>query len=227
MLSDALTALRQTFSPLLRGILIKSILLAAGLLIVLAIGFNVALDHVMALPYPWLETTLSVIAGLGSLIVALYLMPAVSSLVAGLFLDDVAAAVERASYPHQPPGVAPPMARAARLSARFFSLALLVNLMALLLLLVPGLNLVFFFLSNAYLLSREYFELAALRHAGLEQARALRRAQALKVFIAGLIMTLLLMVPILNLILPVFGTAFMVHVHKRLTTGARPEKSPA
>ena len=93
---------------------------------------------------------------------------------------------------------------------------LAVNLAALLLLLVPGVNLIIFFLANAYLLSREYFELAAMRFASPAEARALRQQNAVTVFFAGFLIAPLLMVPILNLITPVYGTAFMVHLHKRL-----------
>lgn len=217
MLSDALTAFGQVFSPVLRSILWKAVALAIALLVVLGIGLNLLLGWAVDLPtHPWLETTIAVMAGLGIVFGMLYLVPAVSSLVAGLFLDDVAEAVERSSYPGDAPGMAQPVARAIGYSIRFSLLVLAVNLAALLLLLVPGVNLVIFFLANAYLLSREYFELAAMRFASPAEARALRQQNAVTVFFAGFLIAPLLMVPILNLITPVYGTAFMVHLHKRL-----------
>ncbi|MEW6255923.1 MAG: sulfate transporter family protein [Pseudomonadota bacterium] len=217
MFSDALTALGQVFSPLLRGLLWRSVALAVALLVVLGIGLNLLLGWAVDLPtHPWLETTIAVMAGLGIVFGMLYLVPAVSSLVAGLFLDDVAEAVERSSYPADAPGMAQPVARAIGYSLRFFLLVLVVNLAALLLLLVPGVNLVIFFLANAYLLSREYFELAAMRFASPAEARALRQQNAVTVFLAGFLIAPLLMIPILNLITPVYGTAFMVHLHKRI-----------
>lgn len=217
MFSDALTAFMQVFSPTLRGVLWKSAGLAIALLIVLGIGLNLLLGWFVDLPtHPWLETTIAVMAGLGIVFGALYLVPAVSSLVAGLFLDDVAEAVERASYPADAPGMAQPVARAIGYSVRFFLLVLAVNLCALLLLLVPGVNLVIFFLVNAYLLSREYFELAAMRFCSPAEARALRQQNAVTVFLAGFLIAPLLMIPVLNLVTPVYGTAFMVHLHKRI-----------
>lgn len=217
MFSDALTALGQVFSPLLRGVLWKSVGLAVGLLVVLGIGLNLVLGWLVDLPtHPWLETTIAVMAGLGIVFGMLYLVPAVSSLVAGLFLDDVAEIVEGASYPADAPGMAQPVGRALAYSLRFFLLVLAVNLLALVLLLVPGVNLVIFFLVNAYLLSREYFELAAMRFASPAEARALRQRNAVTVFLAGFLIAPVLMVPVLNLITPVYGTAFMVHLHKRI-----------
>ncbi len=52
MFSAAITAFGQVFSPLLRGVLLKSVALAIGLLIVMAIGLNAALQHLATLPIP-------------------------------------------------------------------------------------------------------------------------------------------------------------------------------
>lgn len=230
MISAALTAFGQVFSPLLRGVLLKSVALAIALLVVMAIALNAALQHMATLPYPWLDTLVSIVVGLGFVFGALYLTPVASSVVAGLFLDDVAEKVERTSYPGDPVGTAQPVVRSILYSLRFFAIVLAVNLGALMLLLVPGVNVVIFFLANGYLLGREYFELAAMRYNSPEEARALRQANAVTVFLAGLLIAPLLLVPVLNLITPVFGTAFMVHLHKRLASKAGPrllETEPA
>ena len=65
---------------------------------------------------------------------------------------------------------------------------------------------------NGYLLSREYFELVALRRIGPVEARALRKAHRGRLFVAGVIITLLLTVPGVNLLAPVVATAAMVHL---------------
>ena len=89
--------------------------------------------------------------------------------------------------------------------------------LALLLLLVPGVNLIAFFTANAYLLGREYFELAALRYRSVEEVRQLRRERALYLFLCGLPIAALVAIPIVNLLTPLFATAFMVRVHRRIT----------
>jgi len=99
-------------------------------------------------------------------------------------------------------------------------LVLLVNLCALLLLIVPGVNIGVFFVANAYLLSREFFELAAMRFRPIEEARALRKRHSLRVFLCGLFLACVVFVPILNLITPVFATAFMVRMHKKISAEA-------
>jgi uncharacterized protein involved in cysteine biosynthesis len=50
----------------------------------------------------------------------------------------------------------------------------------------------------------------------------MRKANAALVFTAGLVIAAFVSIPIVNLATPLFGMAFMVHMHKRLS-GPRPE----
>ena len=100
---------------------------------------------------------------------------------------------------------------------RFALLSIAVNLVALILLFVPGLNLVAFIGANGYLLGREYFELAAMRFRSVDEARAMRRHFGVTVFFAGLVIAGFVAIPLLNLFTPLFATALMVRVHKRLS----------
>ena len=90
------------------------------------------------------------------------------------------------------------------------------TVLALLLLLVPGINAIAFLAANAYLLSRQYFEFVALRHLTLDEADVLRRRHAGRLWAAGLILAVFVSVPVLNLLTPLFGSAFMVRVFKRM-----------
>ena len=89
---------------------------------------------------------------------------------------------------------------------------------------MPGVNVAAFFIAltaNAYLLGREYFEMAAVRFSSPSDAARLRRAHGPAVFGAGILVALLLLVPIVNLATPLFAIALMVHLHKRVMR--RPE----
>ena len=68
------------------------------------------------------------------------------------------------------------------LALKFFLVVLVVNLVALFLLLVPGVNLIAFYAGNGYLLGREYFEMVAMRHLPPDEARRLRKANLATVF---------------------------------------------
>ena len=76
---------------------------------------------------------------------------------------------------------------------------------------------VIMFFANAYLLSREYFLLAAMRFRPPDEARALRRAHNTRIFLAGMLIAIFVSIPLLNLATPLFAMAMMVHMHKRLS----------
>jgi CysZ protein len=75
---------------------------------------------------------------------------------------------------------------------------------------------VMFFLANAYVQGRIYFELAAMRFHPPADAKRLRKHHAGTIFVAGLFVAAFLSIPILNFATPLFATAFMVHVHKQI-----------
>jgi CysZ protein len=216
MIQDIIQAFAETFSPPLRRILLKAVALSILLLLVLGVVLQALLVHVISLPGAF-ELAIAIVTGVGMLAAAVYLMGPISSLIAALFVDDVAEHVERTDFAADPVGRPLPIAQSITLSVKFFGLVLLVNLVALFLLLVPGINLIAFFVANGYLLGREYFQLAAMRYRPIVEAQALRRDHAVRIFIAGLAIACVVLVPILNLITPIFATALMVRVHKRLS----------
>jgi CysZ protein len=218
-------AAREVFSPALRGILWKSIGLTVALLALVWMGLTRLFDysltnHALSADYPIIEGLAFFLAGAGLFIAMVYLLPAVTAIVAGYFLDDVAEVVERQDYPADRPGAALPFGKAILYGLRFAGLSLLVNLVALLLFFIPGINIGAFFVANAYLLGREYFELAAGRFWPAEDVARLRMEHRGTVLAAGAILAGLVLVPVLNLITPIFGAAMMVHLHKRLTRGS-------
>jgi CysZ protein len=160
---------------------------------------------------------LSIMAGLGIITGALFLMPAVTAFVGSFFVDEIAEEVEREHYPMEPLGSALPLGRALVEGLNTALLAILVYLVAVPLLFVAGLGLVIMFLANAYLLSREYFLLAAMRFRPPAEAKAMRRAHRTSIFLAGLIIAMFVSIPIVNLATPLFAMAMMVHMHKRLS----------
>ena len=223
----ATRAFGDLFSAPIRGVFWKVIGLTLLFLVALWYGLRLLfLDY--ALPYVegwlpdlgqwsgWLDTVAAVLAALGIAAGLAFLIAPVSAVIAGLFLDDAAESVEKASYPADMPGQALPLAQSILSSLRFFLVVIAANLVALVFLLVPGVNIVIFFLVNGYLLGREYFEFAAGRYLGAERARAWRGRNQGRVWLAGLAIGLFLMVPVLNLLTPLFAAIFMVHYVKAL-----------
>jgi CysZ protein len=231
LIRAAFAAWRQVLAGPLRRILWRSIALTLALLALLWFAltrlFRYYLDgNSIGVQYPILEGFAFFLAGAGLLIALVYALPAVSALVAGFFLDEAADIVERTDFAGEAPGRALPAGRALLYGLRFAGLALLVNLAALTLFFVPVVNLAAFFAANAYLLGREYFEMAAGRYRSMPEAAAMRREHRPTVLLAGAMMAGLVLVPIVNLLTPLFGIALMVHIHKDLSARALTDRRP-
>jgi CysZ protein len=214
MIDAAVLALRDILSPPFRAVLWKSLLLTVGLLLVLWAVLEWLVVHAVSLPYGWLDTALDILTGIGLVIGLGFLVAPVAALFAGLFLDEVAEVVERTHYPADPPGRATPFISSLATSIKFLAVVLLVNAVALPLVLLIGFGVLVFLVANAYLLGREYFELAALRQHDAATVARLRARHSGRIFAAGLVIAAFLAIPIVNLLGPLFATAFMVHVQK-------------
>jgi CysZ protein len=219
MLAAAGQAFQELFTPPFRAVLIKCVGFTIGLLVLLIVGIEWAFSTFVSWP-DWIEKAIQWLGGLALVVGSIFLIPPVTSLIAGLYLDDIAAQVERTNFPADPPGRELPALQAVGLALKFFIVVLLVNIVALFLLLVPGVNLIAFYLGNGYLLGREYFELAAMRHLAPADAKKLRKANRLTILLCGLVIAGLASVPILNFVTPLFATAFMVRIHKGLARNA-------
>ena len=208
-------------TPALRAVLLKAIGLALALIAIVSIVLQRVLSSLAENGATWAEQTsgfaphalwssiawiLSIMAGIGIVTGALFLMPTVTAFVGTFFVDETAEAVEHAYYPAEPEGL------------KIAWLALLVYLCALPFLFFAGFGVIILFLANAYLLGREYFELAAMRFRPTYEAKALRKANAAYVFLAGMVIAVFVSIPVVNLATPIFAMAFMVHVHKRVST---------
>ncbi|MBR1216759.1 sulfate transporter family protein [Bradyrhizobium sp. U87765 SZCCT0131] len=237
MLDAATKALAQMASAPMRAILWKAIGLSLVLIVVVGIALQRLLTWFATSGEVWLETSigpsyhtainalawmLSIAASLGIVFGAVFLMPAITSFVASFFVDDIADIVEREHYPAERAGSALPIGVAVMEGSKTALLTILVYLIALPFVFLAGAGFAVFFIATAWLLGREYFELAAMRFRSPAEAKALRKQNSAMVFAAGLFIAAFVSIPIVNLATPLFGMAFMVHIHKRLS-GPRPE----
>jgi CysZ protein len=213
MLEAALRALRDTFSPQLRKVLWKALGLTIALFVLIFMAVQAVFWMLAGFAWPWLETMIAIATGLGLLAGLFFLMAPVTALFAGLFLDDIADLVEREHYSHDPAGSPMPVAQAVLTGLRFGLLVLAVNL-ALLPTLLLGIGAVAIVLANAFLLGREYFEMVAMRHMPADEARRLRKENSPRVLAAGFIPAFLVVIPLLNILTPIFSTAYFVHIFK-------------
>ncbi|GLR51638.1 sulfate transporter family protein [Shinella yambaruensis] len=229
ILNAARLSLANLFAPETRGVFWKVIGLTLLALIVLWFGLR---ETFIAFAWPflqgmmmpdlpewagWLTFVFGILASIGLALGLALLLAPVTAIIAGFFLDDVAEVIEKRDYPAQAPGRALPMGQAIAGSVKFLGIVILGNLLALFLLFIPGINLVAFFLVNGYLLGREFFEFAAMRHRPPAEARLFRAKHAATVLMAGLLIAAFLAIPVVNLLTPLFAAGLMVHLHKALS----------
>ncbi|HZB90299.1 MAG TPA: EI24 domain-containing protein [Stellaceae bacterium] len=216
MLSAFRLAVEDTLAPEQRRAIAISLALALVLLLGLWLGIGIALDHARVAGIWWLDTLIEVAGNLAALLLAWMLFPAVTMLILGFFLDGIVAAVEKRRYPALPPVRRLGFTTGLSSALRFLLLAVALNLLALPLHLVPGINLFIYYGLNGYLVGRGYFELVALRRVDGGAARAMWRRHRGRLVLAGVVIVFLLSLPLVNLIAPVTAAAFMLHVFEGL-----------
>jgi CysZ protein len=232
MLDDVINAITQLFARPLRALLWRTIGLALVLIVVVGILLERVIVHLVGMGGASVESTLgaqahapvhvlawliSIAAGFGIVVGSVMLMPAVTAVVGSFYADRIGEEVEREYYPADPPGMALPLSLAFWEGFKTAVLAVIIYLCAAPLILFAGFGAVIFFLATAYILGREYFELAAMRFRPPPEAKMLRRHNAMTVYIGGLFIAAFVSIPIVNLATPLFAMALMVHVHKRLS----------
>ncbi len=218
-------ALGQMTDPRFLRVVALGLVLTTGLLIGVYLGFlwMVGLFGPGTITLPWIGPVggIDTAIGIGGAIIiiaaSIFLMVPVASVFSGIFLDSVADAVEVRHYPTLPP--APPLAMGDVVlsTVSFFFLLVVVNICALMLFIWTGpLAPILFWVTNGYLLGREYFTLAAERRIGRVAARTMRKKYAATIWFAGGLMAAPLSIPFVNLLVPVLGAATFTHLFHML-----------
>lgn len=222
------------------GRFIRVVVLGAALAIALLIGVYAAFLWVLETFVPGTVTIpfigpvggITALLSWGSILLMLglsvFLMVPVASAFSGLFLDDVAKAVEDRHYPGLPAVPRTKLWDSVIDTANFMGLLIVVNVLALILYIFAGpFSPVVFWAVNGFLLGREYFTLVATRRIGRNGARALRKQYGGRIWLAGTLMAAPLSIPLINLIIPVLGVATFTHIFHALTQEPRRSDIPA
>jgi len=210
-----LLALRQLDDPALLSPLLKGLLGAAAALAVLVLAAAQGVSWLAASHGGWLAAIAPWLGGAAGMFLAWWLFLPISIAIAGAFAGDVAAAVERRHYPTLPPARGASAAAQTIWALRFGLRMVLWQLLLLPLLLIPVAGFTIALVLSARLLGTGMFEGTALFRMGLAEARAARRARWVQVWLLGLALALLGLVPVLNLLVPILGSAAAVHLLHR------------
>ncbi len=225
ILSDFFKAIGQLGDPRFRRVLLLGLALTLILLFsayALFAGFvQWIVPDSLTIPIigeiTWVDDFLSFASILLMLGLSVFLMVPVASAFTGVFLEDVAQAVEDRHYPGLPATASPSFIDGLVESLNFLGLLLAANIVALVLyaFFIPLAPFIFWGL-NGFLLGREYFQLVAARRIGRRAAKEAFRRNVGQIWMAGLLMAVPLTIPLINLLIPILGAATFTHLFHRL-----------
>ncbi len=216
----------QLTDPKLRGVLWQSLLLSLVLQIALIALAWWGLLSFATFKWQWVNDTIRWLGGGAVVVLGLLLFPASFGIVVSVFLERIADIVEAKHYPQLGPARGIPIWTGIWTGVAFLIAIVVLNF----LLLIPylfaliffGAGAVLFYALNGWLTARMYYELVALRRRDPADVKAWRRANSGILWLTGIAIVFLGTIPVLNLLVPVVGTAAMVHVAQTLKAPAAP-----
>ncbi len=226
--------LTQIGDPRFRRVLFKGIGLTFVLLIAVYTAFLMFLNWIGA--GQTVQELLGNISWVGDLFtfaslflmiaLSIFLMIPVASAITSLFLDEVADAVEDKHYPELPDVPRVSFSEGLKDSVNFLGFLIAANIFALVLYAIfPPFSLFIFWGLNGFLLGREYFQLVAMRRVGRAEAKRMRKKHMGTIWLAGTLMAMPLVVPLLNLVIPILGAATFTHLYHQLEP--TPQQAPS
>jgi CysZ protein len=205
-------ALSQLGDSTFRGVLLRSVLWSALAFTALHAATIWAIHQMLGLQ-GWLAWAADVLGFIGASLIALWLFLPVAAAIGTLYLERVALAVERRFYPWLPHPQGAPMIDQALdgivVGLRVLGFSVLGLALALLL---PGVGLLLGWAVGAYGIGRGLFVTVAMRRMSRAEAEYVYRANRGLVLAQGGAMAAAAYIPLVNLLIPVLGTAAMVHV---------------
>lgn len=214
-----MTAISLSFRQLLSPATLRLVLLVAVVTLLLLLGLAVLGGWLVSawlmplLPSDGTDGLVALLLGLAYLLAAFFFFRSLAVAVMGLFTDGIVASVEEQHYPEAAARARHvSFAAGLRLGLASLGRALGWNLLALpfyVALLFTGIGpFLLMWLVNAILLARDCEAMVAARHPGISAQPLDSRRR----WVLGLSTSALFLVPLLNLVAPVFGAALAVHL---------------
>ncbi len=220
-----ITLLKKTAGSVLRARLFLLMILCAFLGFVLVVALVASITwltgHFITLEKGWLDTLINWVVGVVSGVGGWFMLPVFIVLVSGVFQEITIHKVESVDYPDQrrthEPRFWPDMIH----DIKFTIKALVLNILVLPFYFI-GIGFVLSVSLNSYLLGREFFESAAGYHLGKPEARELGRLNRKAVYGSGFVLTMLTLIPVVNLFAPIIAIVWMVHVYHAVAPSKKP-----
>ena len=226
LLSPLARAVGQLDDRAFLGVLARCLAWSAACFVALHLAAVWAVERVLHW-HGLLGWAAGMLASIGASLLAGWLFLPLAAVIGTMYIDRIAAAVERRHYPMLPPArgasLGPLLWEGIALGGRVLGL----NLLALVLLVIlPGIGLMLAWAIAAYAIGRGLFVTVAMRRVPRPAAEQLYRSARGVVLGYGGLMAIAAYLPLLNLFIPVLGTAAMVHVLDLALTQTRQRASP-
>ncbi|MEP4378021.1 MAG: EI24 domain-containing protein [Alphaproteobacteria bacterium] len=217
MISAFFKALGDFSDPRMRAVLWQSIGLSIITAMLLWGGLSWLLSSTQLIgnvPFVggWLETAVDWLGSIAVFVLVILLLPAFLGIYASLYIETICRAVEARHYPHLAPPRNQSIVEAVIIGLKFGGLLIVFNLLLLVLIFFPPIYFIAGWAVNGHLLGREYLEMVGFRRMDPTQLRDYRLRKRTPIFMSGLMLAVVVSIPVVNLILPLFGTAMMLHV---------------
>jgi uncharacterized protein involved in cysteine biosynthesis len=205
-------AIGQLDDPVFRGVLLRSLAWSFAAFVALHVATIWAVHQLLAF-HGWLAWSTDILGSIGASLLAFWLFLPVAAGIGALYFDRVASAVERRFYPWLPrpqsAAVLDQIWDSIVVGLKVLGLSVLALVLALI---IPGLGMILGWIVASYAIGRSLFVAVAMRRMPRVSAESLYRASRGLVLAQGGILALAAYIPLLNFLIPVIGTAAMVHI---------------
>lgn len=217
MISAFFKALGDLGDPRMRSVLWQSIGLSLLTALLLWGGLSWLLSSTVLigdLPVigGWIETAVDWLGSIAVFALVILLLPAFLGIYASLYIETICRAVEARHYPQLVTPRHQTIMEAVITGLKFGGLLIVFNLLLLVFIFFPPIYFVVGWAVNGHLLGREYLEMVGFRRMDPRQLRDYRLEKRGPIFMSGLMLAVIASLPVVNLLLPLFGTAMMLHV---------------
>ncbi|HVY17402.1 MAG TPA: EI24 domain-containing protein [Rhodopila sp.] len=219
-------ALSQTNDPVFIGVLWRSVAWSVACFAALHV-LAIWGVHQLALP-AWAAWLGDILGTVGASLLAMWLFLPVAAAIGMLYFERISRAVEARFYPHLPPPEGASLSIQAWDGVVVALKVLALNVVALVLaLLLPGIGWLLGWIIAAYAIGRGLFVAVAMRRMPRPVAESVYGRNRSPVLAVGAILALAAYVPLVNLLIPIIGTAAMVHLMDQIITETVPPRAAA
>jgi CysZ protein len=218
-------AIGQLDDPAFRGVLLWSLAWSLACVIGLHVGTIWAVHRLLA-PSGWFAWAVDFLGSVGASLLAFWLFLPIAVGIGTLYIGRIAAAVEQRFYPWLPHPQGASMWEQTWDGIAVALKVLVLNVVALVLaVMVPGLGLLLAWIIAAYAIGRGLFVAVAMRRMNRIDAERLYRRGRTSVLASGAMLSISAYIPVLNLLIPIIGTACMVHILDLTLTASEADRS--